>query len=192
MSTLYKPKIIFVFGGPGSGKGLQCEKMAESYGLLPLSPGELLRTEFHTDTERSRLVRDILERGEQLPVGALLELLREAMGTAPDHVKGFLLDGFPRNIQQTVEFEAKIGEPSLVLLLECSPDTMCRRLQQRPQSGFQSEDSRDAVRKRVQSFFRECEPIAAHYERKRLLYKIDAEGPPDEVFQQACQLLDSC
>ncbi|XP_035272250.1 adenylate kinase isoenzyme 5-like [Anguilla anguilla] len=171
-----KPKIIFVSGEPCSGKELQCEKMADRYGLLPLSTGDLLSSELQTDTERSRLLRDALDREEQLPADTLLQLLLEAMGSAPDHVKGFLINGFPQNIQQTEEFEAKVGEPSLVLLFECSSDTMARPLQQRP------EDGRDS----------DYEAVATHYERKKLLYKVNAEGPPDEALQQVHQLFDSC
>ncbi|XP_036410556.1 adenylate kinase isoenzyme 5 [Megalops cyprinoides] len=185
-----KQKIIFVIGGPGSGKGLQCEKLEERFGLRILSPWELLRSEMQADGERGRFIRDVLERGEQLPMDTLMELLGEAMAAAPYHGKGLVMDGFPRDVRQAEEFEAKIGEPSLVLLLECSADTMSRRLLQRAGQGLRAEGARDAVRKRLESFGSTCEQVAAHYERRRLLHKIDAERPPDEVFQLICRALD--
>ncbi|KAJ8274252.1 hypothetical protein COCON_G00088770 [Conger conger] len=186
-----KQKIIFVIGGPGAGKGLQCERMEERYGFRTLSPADLLHSEIQADTERGRFLRDVLERGEQLPVDLMLELLGEAMA-APFHGKGFLIDGFPRDVRQAEEFEAKIGEPSLALLLECSTDVLSRRLLRRAGSSLRAEGSRDTVCKRVEAFCGTCEQISARYEHRRLLHRIDAERPPDEVFHLICQILDSC
>ncbi|XP_048844615.1 adenylate kinase isoenzyme 5 [Brienomyrus brachyistius] len=186
-----KPRIIFVVGGPGSGKGLQCEKLEQHYGLQPLCPGELLRRELQVHSEHGRLLRDFLERGEQLPADTPLELMREAMAAALGHEKGFLIEGFPRSVRQAEDFEAKISEPSLVLLLECSADTMCRRLSQTVAPPLRPGDSRDAVQKRVESFCGTVELITAHYERRRLLHKIDAERPPEDVFMQICHVLDT-
>uniref|UniRef100_A0A8C9TN75 Adenylate kinase isoenzyme 5 n=1 Tax=Scleropages formosus TaxID=113540 RepID=A0A8C9TN75_SCLFO len=184
--------------GPGSGKGLQCEKLEERYGYQSLSPGELLRRELQADSERGRFLQDVLERGEQMPADATVELLSEAMATAPDPCRGFLIEGFPRSVRQADEFEAKVGEPSLVLLLDCCSDTMSRRLLQRAGTGMGTvaagpgeAEGRDATRRRVENYCSTDELIAAHYERKRILHKIDAERPPDEVFQMICQVLDS-
>ncbi|KAG5847582.1 adenylate kinase isoenzyme 5 [Anguilla anguilla] len=192
LEDMKKQKIIFVVGGPGAGKGLQCEKIEERYGLRTLSPGDLLHSEMQADTERGRFIRDVLERGEQLPVDLMMELLGEAMAGSPFQGKGFLIDGFPRDVRQAEEFEAKIGEPSLVLLLECPTDVLSRRLLRRSGAGLRPEAHRDAVCKRLEAFWNTCEQVAAHYERRRLLHRVDAERPPDEVFQIICQILDFC
>ncbi|XP_064194228.1 adenylate kinase isoenzyme 5 [Anguilla rostrata] len=192
LEDMKKQKIIFVVGGPGAGKGLQCEKIEERYGLRTLSPGDLLHSEMQADSERGRFIRDVLERGEQLPVDLMMELLGEAMAGSPFQGKGFLIDGFPRDVRQAEEFEAKIGEPSLVLLLECPTDVLSRRLLRRSGAGLRPEAHRDAVCKRLEAFWNTCEQIAAHYERRRLLHRVDAERPPDEVFQIICQILDFC
>nr|XP_023671642.1 adenylate kinase isoenzyme 5 [Paramormyrops kingsleyae] len=194
-----KPRIIFVVGAFGEAlpvylsrkRGLQCEKLEQHYGLQPLCPGELLRRELQVHSERGRLLRDFLERGEQLPADMPLELMREAMAAALGQEKGFLIEGFPRSVRQAEDFEAKIGEPSLVLLLECSTDTMCRRLSQTVAPPLRPGDSRDAMQKRVESFCSTVELIAAHYERRKLLHKIDAERPPEDVFVQICHMLDT-
>ncbi|KAJ8270156.1 hypothetical protein GJAV_G00110970 [Gymnothorax javanicus] len=192
LDDVKKQRIIFVAGGPGTGKGLQCEKMEERYGFRTLSPGDLLHTEMQADSERGRFIRDVLERGEQMPVDVMIELLGEAMAAAPFQGKGFLIDGFPRDIRQAEEFEAKIGEPSLVLFLECSTDVLSRRLLRRAGSGLRADGSRDTVSKRMEAFYSTSEQISAHYELRRLLHRIDAERPPDEVFLQISQILDSC
>ncbi|XP_066548640.1 adenylate kinase isoenzyme 5 [Amia ocellicauda] len=187
-----KLKIVFVTGGPGSGKGTQCEKIAEKYGLTSLSVGDLLRGELQADSERSCFLKDIVERGELLPMELLLELVREAMAASLDSTKGFVMDGFPRDVKQGEEFEAKIAPPSLVLVMDCSAETMSTRLQHRPQSSPRPDDGRDAIRRRLESISgSSMETVAAFYEQRRLLHKINAEKHPEEVFQQVCQVLDS-
>ncbi|XP_062849018.1 adenylate kinase isoenzyme 5 [Trichomycterus rosablanca] len=188
-----KPKVIFVLGGPGSGKALQCEKIEERYGLKRLCPGDMLCTELQSHSEKGRFLRDLLERGEQLPEDTLLDLLCESMETTVRQGKGFLISGFPRDLRQAVEYESKMDQPSAVLLLDCSASTMTRRLQQRALSSLRSTDSchRDA-RCRVESFCGTVTPVTTHYSHTGLLHRIDAEQPPDEVFEQICLVLDSC
>ncbi|XP_030631559.1 adenylate kinase isoenzyme 5 [Chanos chanos] len=188
-----KPKIIFVIGGPGSGKALQCEKMEERYGLRHISPGDILCSELQSHSERGRFLRDLLERGEQLPEDTLSELLCESMVSTVRHGKGFLVSGFPRDLRQAEHYETKMGRPSAVLLLDCSADTMSGRLQQRASSSLRSKEARDRdSQRRVESFCSTCKPVASHYEQQGILHKIDAELPPDEVFEQICLVLDSC
>uniref|UniRef100_A0AAR2KDE4 Adenylate kinase isoenzyme 5 n=1 Tax=Pygocentrus nattereri TaxID=42514 RepID=A0AAR2KDE4_PYGNA len=188
-----KPKVIFVIGGPGSGKALQCEKIEEQYGLRRLCPGDILCSELQSHSERGRFLRDVLERGEQLPQDTLLDLLCESMESTVRHGKGFLVSGFPRDLRQAEEYEAKMGQPSVVLLMECSADTMSHRLQQRTCSSLRSREARDRdARRRVDSFCSSVTPVINHYEHTGVLRRIDAEQPPDEVFEQICLVLDSC
>ncbi|XP_072544473.1 adenylate kinase isoenzyme 5 [Salminus brasiliensis] len=186
-----KPKVIFVIGGPGSGKALQCEKIEEQYGLKRLCPGDILCSELQSHSERGRFLRDVLERGEQLPEDTLLDLLCESMESTVRHGKGFLVSGFPRDQRQAEEYEAKMGQPSVVLLLECCADTMNQRLQQRTCSSLRSREARDRdTHRRVDSFCSTVTPVIHHYEHKGILHRIDAEQPPDEVFELICLALD--
>ncbi|XP_062383468.1 adenylate kinase isoenzyme 5 isoform X1 [Sardina pilchardus] len=190
-----KPKVIFVIGGPGSGKALQCERLEERYGLRRLTPGEILCNELQSHSERSRYLRDLLEGGETLPEDTLLDLLCESMAAPTRHGKNFLISGFPRDLRQAEEYEVKMGQPSLVLLLECSADTLTGRLQQRARTALRSQDGRDTeqdVQRRVESFCSTSQPVASHYKHRGLLHKVDAERPPDEVFEQICGVLDNC
>ncbi|KAB5579777.1 hypothetical protein PHYPO_G00198880 [Pangasianodon hypophthalmus] len=188
-----KPKVIFVIGGPGSGKALQCEKMEERYGLRRLCPGDMLCSELQSHSERGRFLRDLLESGRQLPEDTLLDLLCESMESTVRQGKGFLVSGFPRDLRQAEDYEAKMGQPSAVLLLDCSASTMTRRLQQRALSSLRSTDAchREA-RLRVESFCGTVTPVATHYDTLGVLHKIDAEQPPDDVFEQICLVLDPC
>lgn len=191
MEDLRKCKIIFLMGGPGSGKGTQCEKLAEKYGFTHLSTGELLRQELTSESERSKLIRDIMERGDLVPSGVVLELLKEAMVASLGNTKGFLIDGYPREVKQGEEFGRRIGDPHLVICMDCSADTMTNRLLQRSQSSQRGEDGAKSIAKRLEAYHRASIPVVTYYERKTQLRKVNAEGTPEQVFLQLCTAIDS-
>lgn len=173
-------------GGPGSGKSLQSERMEERFGVRRLTVGDLLCHELQSHSSRGRHLRDVLERGEPLPQECLLELLCEAVSSSVRMGKSLVISGFPRDVRQAQGYEDKMGEPSLVLLLSCSPETMCQR-------GLRSGTSRagpDTDREGSDQYVRESRAVTQHYERKSLLHTIDAERSPDEVFAQVCQALE--
>ncbi|GAB1288249.1 Adenylate kinase isoenzyme 5 [Apodemus speciosus] len=153
-------------GGPGSGKGTQGEKLAEKYGFTHLSTGELLRRELSSESERSRLIRDVMERGDLVPSGVVLELLKEAMAASLGNTKGFLIDGYPREVKQGEEFGRRIGDPHLVICMDCSADTMTHRLLQRSQSSHRGEGSAQSIAKRLEAYHRASIPVIAYYETK--------------------------
>lgn len=189
-----KAKVIFVIGGPGSGKSLQCERIEERFGLRRLTLGDLLCAELQSHSDRGRHLRDVLERGEQLPEDTMLELLCDAVAVFQRQGKGLVISGFPRDLRRAEEYESKMGGPSAVLLLSCSADTMSSRLQCRrgSSSSFQSApDREDVLHRRAESFCNDSQEVAAHYEHKKLLYTIDAERSPDEVFSQICQAMEN-
>uniref|UniRef100_A0A1A8D8J3 Adenylate kinase isoenzyme 5 n=1 Tax=Nothobranchius kadleci TaxID=1051664 RepID=A0A1A8D8J3_NOTKA len=185
-----KPKVIFMMGGPGSGKALQSERMEERYGLRRVTLSDLLCSELQHHSERGRNLRDILERGEKLPEDTLMELLCDSVASSVQRGKGLVVSGFPRDLKQVEEYEAKMGEPNVVLLLSCSPETMSSRLQHRGRS-LSASDSENILHRRVESFFSDSQVVTSHYERKRLLHTIDAERSPNEVFAQICQAMES-
>ncbi|XP_013868468.1 adenylate kinase isoenzyme 5 [Austrofundulus limnaeus] len=187
-----KPKVIFMMGGPGSGKALHCERLEERFGLRRLTLGDLLCSELQSHSERGRHLRDALERGERIPENTLLELLCDAVASSLRQGKGLVLTGFPRDLKQAEEYEAKMGEPSAVLLLSCSPETMSSRLQCRGRSSSSSSDPENVLHRRAESFFSDSQALTAHYERRSLLHTIDAERSPNEAFAQICQAIESC
>uniref|UniRef100_A0A674IPV5 Uncharacterized protein n=1 Tax=Terrapene triunguis TaxID=2587831 RepID=A0A674IPV5_9SAUR len=155
--------------GPGSGKGTQCEQLAQKYGFTHLSTGDLLRRELTSSSERSKLIKDIMECGELVPGDIVLALLKEAMIARLGDTKGFLIDGYPWEVKQGEEFECKIGEPKLVLCLDCSTETMSSRLLKRSQCTADAE----AVMKRMATYYQATEPVIAYYEKKTQLCKVN-------------------
>ncbi|XP_019383872.1 PREDICTED: adenylate kinase isoenzyme 5 [Gavialis gangeticus] len=187
---LRQSTIIFVIGGPGSGKGTQCEQLAQKYGFVHLSIHDLLQQESSSLSERSKLIKDILECGEQVPGDIILELMKEAMMTSLGETKGFLIDGYPQEVKQAEEFEEMVGEPKLVLCMDCSAETMSSRLLTKSQSYECFDDNAETIRQQIEIYYQATEPVIAYYEKKTQLCKINAEGTPEEVFLQACTSVD--
>ncbi|NXX72806.1 KAD1 kinase, partial [Spizella passerina] len=99
---------VCLAGGPGSGKGTQCEKIVQKYGYTHLSTGDLLRAEVSSGSERGKKLQAIMEKGELVPLDTVLDMLRDAMVAKADVSKGFLIDGYPREVKQGEEFEKKV------------------------------------------------------------------------------------
>jgi adenylate kinase len=104
---LYHDNIVFVLGGPGSGKGTQCERLSKEFGLMHLSTGDILREEVANKTDIGLEAAELMKEGKMLPSEYLLELLRDRISKNMD-TKGFLIDGFPRSMDQVHEFENKV------------------------------------------------------------------------------------
>ncbi|KAM4022575.1 adenylate kinase isoenzyme 5 [Anomaloglossus baeobatrachus] len=188
---LKKTKIIYVIGGPASGKGTQCEKLTQKYNLTYLSIADLLQSDLAAASERSKLIKDLMQHGNPVPMDVILEILKDAISSSLGGSRGFLLDGFPREIRQAEEFECKLCAPNLVLYLDCSAEIMTSRVVGRSKVGHRNEVTTENVKRRLQMFYQTVEPVLTYYKTKGLLCKINAERSPEQVFLQLCTSLDS-
>ncbi|XP_051892966.1 adenylate kinase isoenzyme 1-like isoform X2 [Pristis pectinata] len=184
-------KIIFVVGGPGSGKGTQCEKVVQKYGYTHLSTGDLLRAEVSSGSERGKTLHAIMEKGELVPLETVLEMLKDAMIAKADVSKGFLIDGYPREVKQGEEFEKKIGPPTLLLYIDAGKETMVKRLLERGKTSGRADDNEETITKRLETYYKATEPVINHYQSRNIIKKINAEGTVDEVFAQVAAALDA-
>merc|ERR1712044_7520 len=119
--------IVWVLGGPGCGKGTQCDKIVAKYGFTHLSSGDLLRDEVKSGSDRGKQLNEMMERGELVPLFVVLDLLAEAMLSKLSGSKGFLIDGYPREVAQGQEFEKEIAPCSQILYFDVSDETMTAR-----------------------------------------------------------------
>ncbi|XP_060697493.1 adenylate kinase isoenzyme 5-like isoform X1 [Hemiscyllium ocellatum] len=184
-------KIIFVVGGPGSGKGTQCEKVVHKYGYTHLSTGDLLRAEVSSGSERGKHFQNIMEAGGLVPLETILEMLKDAMIAKADVSKGFLIDGYPREVKQGEEFEKRIKPPTLLLYIDAGKETMIKRLLGRGLTSGRSDDNEETIAKRLDTYYQATEPVINYYQPKGIIRKINAEGTVDEVFAQVCAALDA-
>ncbi|XP_043837437.1 adenylate kinase isoenzyme 1 [Dromiciops gliroides] len=196
-------RIIFVMGGPGCGKGTQCENMAAKYGFCHVGLGELLREEANQATVRGQQIRDIMLKGLLVPTGVILDMVSDNMLSRPES-KGFLIDGFPRELSQAKEFERIVKRkrsvsrrpwvgrsPNIVIVFDCSTETMIHRVLLRGQKGQREDDAEDIVRQRLETHYTLCEPILAFYQQKNLLRNILAEDAAENIFAKCCSVIDS-
>eukprot|EP00062_Callorhinchus_milii_P017192 gi/632969231/ref/XP_007900976.1/ PREDICTED: adenylate kinase isoenzyme 1 isoform X1 [Callorhinchus milii] len=184
-------KIIFVVGGPGSGKGTQCEKIVAKYGYTHLSTGDLLRETVSSGSERGKKLSAIMEKGELVPLETVLDMLKDAMIAKAGSSKGFLIDGYPREVKQGQEFEKKIAPPTLLLYIDAGAETMKKRLMKRGESSGRVDDNEETIKKRLDTYYKATEPVIAFYEKKGIVRKINAEGSVDEVFHQVVTAVDT-
>ncbi len=122
-------RIVFL-GAPGAGKGTQCKNIVAQYGLLHLSSGDILRQERAADTELGKKAQDYMDSGALVPDEIIIEMMTEAIRKAS--AAGFLLDGFPRTVNQAVELAESLAgnemKIDLVLNLRIDDDVVAKRM----------------------------------------------------------------
>ncbi|KAJ9188585.1 hypothetical protein P3X46_003928 [Hevea brasiliensis] len=175
-----KPTVVFVLGGPGSGKGTQCTNIVQHFGYTHLSAGDLLRAEINSGSENGTMIQDMIKEGKIVPSEVTINLLQKAMQESGNDK--FLIDGFPRNEENRAAFEAitKIV-PEFVLFFDCSEEEMERRLLNRNQGRV--DDNIETIRKRFKVFLESSIPVVEYYDSKGKVRKIDAGRSVEEVFE---------
>ena len=120
------PKFVFVLGGPGCGKGTNCARLKADFGFEHLSAGDLLREEkSRQGSEVGALISEYIKEGKIVPAEITIGLLKAAMQKNPE--KTFLIDGFPRKLDQCETFMAEVGKPMFTLFFEVSEAAMTAR-----------------------------------------------------------------
>ncbi|EDS28637.1 adenylate kinase isoenzyme [Culex quinquefasciatus] len=112
--------IIWVLGGPGCGKGTQCEKIVAKYNFSHFSTGDLLRDEVASGSDQGKELQEMMKKGLLVSNETVLKLLEAAMTKALGGTVGYLIDGYPREPAQGPEFEKFIAPVDIVLYFECS------------------------------------------------------------------------
>lgn len=193
MTDINGKKIIFVIGGPGSGKGTQCDMIIKKYGFCHLSSGELLRKEAAAETDRGKRLQDIIAYGQLVPLDIVIDTIKEHIHEHPT-AKGFLLDGFPREINQAIEFESTVAPCTRVLYINITTSTMTKRIMSRGKTSGRSDDNAKTIARRLNTFKSVTIPVVNYYKEKNKLFEIEpdiAERSPDQVFEKICELFDS-
>ncbi|XP_011635902.1 adenylate kinase isoenzyme 1 [Pogonomyrmex barbatus] len=185
-------KTIWVIGGPGCGKGTQCDRMIEKYGFLHLSSGDLLRAEVASGSERGASLQDLMSKGLFVPTDIVLELIKEKMDKARKEgvtKTGFLIDGYPREKDQGILFEEKVCPVDLILFFDVANDTLKKRLLGRAAVSQRADDNEETIEKRIKIFNEKNSEIIEHYKDK--VVRINAEGTVDEIFVEVTKALDT-
>jgi len=175
------PYVVFVAGGPGTGKGTQCAKIRDECNFVHLSSGDLMREEVAAETFLGGEIQKHMAAGSLVPDEVVLTLLKKAMVKHQD-TNRFLLDGFPRSVDQAIRFEKEVAEVSFMLFLDCSEETMKTRIMSRAASNPGRVDDNEAtVLNRLKVFKEQTMPLVEYYEPIGKLRKTDSEKTVDEV-----------
>jgi adenylate kinase len=178
---------VLMLGPQGSGKGTQAKKIADAYEIPHIATGDMFRAAIAADSELGRTVKPILDSGQLVPDDVTIALIRERLGE-DDAQRGFVLDGFPRNIAQAEALDAMLEEIerplSAVLLLELSDDTARERLGKRAVLEGRADDQPEAIERRLRDYHEKTEQVVDHYLATGKLVKMHAERPIDEVWAE--------
>ena len=179
--TETKPSIYFVMGGPGSGKGTQCEKLTQNYGMVHLSAGDLLRAEVKSGSAEGKKIAKIIEEGKIVVSETTVGLLRKAMSQSDGP---FLIDGFPRSLSNLRAFEERMGPCAFMLFLELGEAEMESRLIKRGATSGRSDDNAETIRKRFRTFNADSMPVIEELQKLDAVRFVSADGSVEEVFQR--------
>jgi len=208
-------RLIFL-GAPGAGKGTLATAISKRHELPQISTGDIFREAVKNETELGRKVRGIMERGELVPDQLTVELVRERL-SRPDVREGYILDGFPRTIPQA---EALAGFQTIdrVINFRIDEEVVVRRLSGRRvcrscgaiyhvdnmppkrenlcdrcggELYIRDDDTIEAIRKRLEVYERQTEPLIAYYRERELLRDIDSSRSVEHSQAQIEEILSA-
>ena len=186
---------IVLFGGPGSGKGTQSARLIDKYGLYHISTGEVLRDHISRGTELGKLADALISKGNLIPDDLMIRILDHELDLHAKDANGVIFDGFPRTIPQAEALEellAKRGaKVDAVIGLEVPEEELITRLINRGRESGRADDNEEVIKKRLDVYHRQTEPLKAHYLQKDQYIPVQGVGVVDEIFANITRDLES-
>jgi adenylate kinase family enzyme len=182
-----KPNVVFILGGPGSGKGTMCELAEIQLGWVHLSAGEILRKEREKGGPLATIIEENIAAGKLVPFDTIVNLLKREMekSTRMTGKKNFLIDGFPRSINN-LEGWIEIMGPELdlpkMLYLECDYAVLEKRIMGRAKYTGRSDDNLKSVKLRFDTFKAETIPTVEYFKKLDKCVEVDASLKREEVY----------
>ncbi len=207
---------LVLIGGPGAGKGTQAKKLSKHFDIAHISTGDLLREQMKLGTELGKKVSEIMNAGGLVSDDIVSAMLAERI-KADDCKKGYILDGYPRNVSQAECLEAITGKLDKVLCFNVDDEVIVDRMTGRrgcPKCGQmfhikynppkkdgicdacgealvqRKDDNAETVRNRLKVYHETTAPVIDYYSNKGILAQIDGVGDIDEIFAKAVAALE--
>jgi adenylate kinase len=184
---------IVVFGAPGCGKGTQSELVSKKYDLFHISTGSILRTEIEKQTELGKLAEKYINDGNLLPDDLIIKMLSNILESNPNG-KGFIFDGFPRTMVQAETLNRLLREKNTgviaVFNLSVEENCLIERLSKRGEVQGRCDDTLDTIRKRLEIYRMQTEPLIAYYKKQGKLFMIKGDNSVEDVFESVREILD--
>ncbi len=183
---------LILFGPPGVGKGTQAQRLAASHDLIHISTGDILRAAIADGTPLGKSAKTFVESGGLVPDDIIIGLVREVLEAKPE-TKGFLLDGFPRTLEQAraldeLFHELGIAEVQIVMLNAPEQELIDRMVKRGIEHG-RKDDTEETIRHRLEVYNAQTEPVKTYYETRRSIKLVDGLGTMDEVTARIEQVL---
>ncbi|MHA1230661.1 MAG: adenylate kinase [Candidatus Helarchaeota archaeon] len=208
-------RLIFL-GLPGAGKGTQAEKIAKKFNIPQISTGDILRENVRNGTELGKKAKTYMDEGKLVPDDIIINMIKERLKN-PDCANGFILDGFPRTIEQAgaledispIDYAIFIDVPTDVLIERLTGRRSCKKcnavyhIKYNPPKKpgicdacggelYQRDDDKvETVKKRIEAYNNQTKPLVSYYKEKGILITIDGNRPIDEISKDIQEILES-
>jgi adenylate kinase len=178
-----------VLGPQGSGKGTQAKRIKAMYGIPHIASGDMIREMKELPTELGRELKAVYDRGDLVSDELMIRLIKDRLSRG-DTLGGFILDGFPRTMPQAEALDGLLRELGRELdivfdLQVADRDVLLQRMLRRAAEEGRSDDTPEAMKRRLELYERETSPLVEYYRSTRAnVVGLHAERTPDEVFRE--------
>lgn len=184
---------LLIVGPPGAGKGTQAQRIVERYGVPAISTGDIFRANIKGGTELGKRVQAIIEAGELVPDELTNEIVADRLAQS-DVAQGFLLDGYPRTVEQVDALDAVLAAQGTsldaVVLLEADTEEVVSRLLKRAAVEGRADDTEEVIRHRQEVYAAQTAPLIELFSARGILVSVDGLGGIDEVSSRISDALD--
>lgn len=175
---------LVIMGPPGAGKGTQAVALAARIDGAHISTGDIFRANVSQETELGKTAKRYMDAGEYVPDEVTNAMVADRLAQ-PDALKAFLLDGYPRTLDQVTKLDEILADLGTaldgVIALTVDTEEVIARLLKRAETSGRSDDTEDVIRHRQSVYAQETEPLLAVYRDRGLLIEVDGMGEVDEV-----------
>ncbi len=204
---------IILLGAPGAGKGTQAKRLSEKYNLLHISTGDIFRENIKNSTDIGKIAKSFIDKGQLVPNDVTVEIVKERLEQEDCINQGYLLDGFPRNIEQAIELD-KFSKIDIVLSIDVDINKLIKRITGRrvcPKCGasyhvttlngntlcercktelvLRDDDNEETVTKRIEVYNKQTAPLIEYYKNQGKLIAVDGNLGIEETYNQIIKVL---
>jgi adenylate kinase len=184
---------LVVLGPPGAGKGTQAVRLAEQFACADVATGDIFRANVAEGTELGRAAQEYMDRGDLVPDEVVIAMVMDRLAES-DCDGGFVLDGFPRTVNQAEALDRRLAELGVplhaVLCFEAGEEELLRRLAGRAAAQHRADDAEQTIRHRLEVFAIKTRPLIDYYAHRGLLTNVDAIGPIEVVTKRILAALE--